>query len=77
MRGRYLRQKYKVDPQYEYQKLNEQFGVCAICGKGETRTRGFEQRALSLDHNHDTTAPRGSFAETATRELAISAMMLA
>lgn len=44
----------------EYREVeNDQFGVCAICGKGETTERDGELLWLAVDHDHDTNENRG------------------
>lgn len=49
-----LRKKFGITLEQFNQILEEQNGVCAICGKKETRVcRGTKCR-LSVDHNHET-----------------------
>lgn len=44
----------------QYQKLFEkQHGLCAICGKPETRIHRGSVARLSVDHNHETGKVRG------------------
>ena len=60
-RDKQLRAGYGIDTS-EYQRLlTQQAGVCAICGKSETKLRNCSQdeRALSVDHDHGTGAVRG------------------
>lgn len=40
-------------------KLQEQCGVCAICGKKETVKNQYGIRRLNVDHNHITNKNRG------------------
>ena len=44
----------------QYQNMfNVQNGVCAICGKGETRIRNEKVCQLTVDHDHQTGRVRG------------------
>jgi hypothetical protein len=55
-RDKQLRADYGIDTS-EYQRLlSEQAGVCAICGKAETKLRNCSQdeRSMSVDHDHST-----------------------
>jgi hypothetical protein len=59
MRHKYLITTYNITLADERELLNRQLGVCAICGKGEEKTRGHSKRSLSIDHNHQTNVVRG------------------
>ncbi|MFB9446540.1 endonuclease VII domain-containing protein [Dactylosporangium vinaceum] len=50
-----LRDKYGLTPQQYDRMLQDQGGLCAICGQPETRRgSGGEPRRLSVDHDHRT-----------------------
>lgn len=60
IRNAKLRQKYGSTLLAYNQLLEEQGGVCAICGSAESiRSTVGEIRALCLDHNHKSGEPRG------------------
>jgi hypothetical protein len=52
--------KYKMTPQDYYNMLEEQKGVCAICGKPETRKHNVSGKLqrLSVDHCHNSNKVR-------------------
>jgi hypothetical protein len=56
-RGRILKL-YGITLEWYEQKLKEQNGVCAVCGKEETALYKLNVRQLSVDHNHKTGKPR-------------------
>lgn len=59
-RDKELRRNFGIDGLKEYEeKLNDQNGVCAICGQPETTVRDGRTLPLFVDHNHDTGAVRG------------------
>ena len=44
----------------DYDKMvDEQHGVCAICGKPEIRKNQYGIKPLGIDHNHNTNKTRG------------------
>ena len=49
----HLKKTYGVSPEWYDQKLKEQGGVCAVCGRDNGKRR------LAVDHNHQTGRPRG------------------
>ncbi|MFI5907777.1 endonuclease domain-containing protein [Dactylosporangium sp. NPDC051541] len=54
-----LRDKYGLTPEQYDRMLQDQHGLCAICGQPETRVgSGGEPRRLSVDHDHRTGAVR-------------------
>lgn len=58
--NRALKKRYNVTLEEYEQLLEEQAGVCAICGQPEkTKDYSGAIRKLSLDHNHITNKPRG------------------
>lgn len=58
-RGKDFRKKYGIGFA-EYEKLLEQQnGVCACCGRGETKIQNGAVRLLSVDHDHTTGDVRG------------------
>lgn len=56
---RHLKAKYKLTEDEYLRLLDEQGGVCAICGKPETVRRGAAEPRLSVDHDHKTGRARG------------------
>jgi hypothetical protein len=50
----YLRLKYNLSVEEYNRMLEAQNGVCAICGKNETRICKGSKCNLSVDHNHET-----------------------
>ena len=54
-----LKYHYGMTVQEYTTKLLEQNGVCAICGKPETKAVRGKIQSLSVDHNHDTGVIRG------------------
>lgn len=56
---RHLKAKYKLTEDEYLRLLDEQDGVCAICGKPETVRRGAAEPRLSVDHDHATERVRG------------------
>lgn len=64
-------QKYGVDPYWYEKKLEEQHGVCAICGKPETaKFRGKVVR-LSVDHDHRNGKLRGLLCAACNRAIGL------
>jgi hypothetical protein len=60
--ARVLRMKqrtYGIEPKEYLRLLENQGGVCAICGKPETKIYKGKLAFLSVDHNHQTGAVRG------------------
>ncbi|HVI40499.1 MAG TPA: endonuclease VII domain-containing protein [Anaerovoracaceae bacterium] len=49
--------------------LKEQMGVCAICGKPETKVLNGTVASLAIDHCHDTGAVRGLLCIKCNRSL--------
>lgn len=60
-RGRYrhLRDSYGITPEIYQDMLNEQNGVCAICGRPEQRKLNNKIKKLPIDHCHTTRQVRG------------------
>lgn len=54
-----LNQLYGISLDEYMTLLEQQGGVCAICGQPETRTLKGDISALSVDHNHTTNTVRG------------------
>lgn len=54
-----LNRYYGMTLEKYYELLKAQNGVCAICGKAETRTRKGVLQRLSVDHDHTTGKIRG------------------
>lgn len=52
---KWLQYKFGISAEEYNKKLQEQNGVCAICGKSET----VKNRSLAQDHNHKTGQLRG------------------
>jgi hypothetical protein len=62
--------RYKIDGEYYAKLLNEQGGVCAICGGKETHTyKSGKLKELSVDHCHDTGKVRGLLCVNCNRGL--------
>jgi hypothetical protein len=55
-RNKKLKRVYGIDIQTYAQMLESQGGVCAICGKGETRSTS---KNLQVDHCHNSSRVRG------------------
>ena len=58
VRNKQLSADFGIDMSEYLRMLNDQAGVCAICEKAETKSRGHDVRALSVDHDHNTQAVR-------------------
>lgn len=60
MRDKYMRRKYGLSMERYQELLQEQGGVCAICGRVERRRTKFgEVWGLVVDHDHETGELRG------------------
>ena len=57
--NRYMKFRYGVTLERYIELLKEQGGVCAICGKEETRVNQWGPCRLSIDHDHNTDKVRG------------------
>lgn len=63
-------QKYGIHIEDYQRKLQEQGGVCAICGKAETiKDKRGKIRQLSIDHDHKTGIIRGLLCSDCNRGL--------
>ena len=60
-----IRRTYGITLQQYNQMLEDQNGVCAICGKADE----VEGRRMAIDHNHDTGEVRGLLCGTCNRGL--------
>ncbi|HYT41604.1 MAG TPA: endonuclease VII domain-containing protein [Methylomirabilota bacterium] len=49
-----LKSRYNITLEEYNIMLDKQRGVCAICGKPETKVMRGKVKALSVDHNHET-----------------------
>ncbi len=58
-RNSHLMRKFGINVDLFREKLIEQNGVCAICGKPETTVQNGEIQPLSVDHCHTTKKVRG------------------
>ena len=58
-KGKHFQKKFGITIAQFQVMLENQNGVCAICGKPESGTRNGVTRWLSVDHNHETKAVRG------------------
>lgn len=54
-----LKSKYGITEAQYNETLEEQNGVCAICGQEERRTRNKKRVSLSVDHCHESGEVRG------------------
>jgi len=59
LRHKERERKFGISSETYAQMLQEQNGVCAICGNPETATRLGVVKALSVDHDHKTGRIRG------------------
>lgn len=55
----HLRAQYGIDDSRYQELLVQQYGVCAICKKPETRVIFGSLAQLAVDHNHETGSIRG------------------
>lgn len=62
-----LRDRFGITLDEYKQKLLQQKGVCAICGKPETLTFKGKLRSLSVDHNHITNQIRGLLCDSCNK----------
>ena len=58
-RHSHLQSTYGISDVDYHRMLDAQGGVCGICQQPETKSRGFDDRKLSIDHDHETGAVRG------------------
>ena len=54
-----LMSKFNISPEEYNIIFEEQYGLCAICGKKETATRLGKIKKLAIDHDHETGQIRG------------------
>jgi hypothetical protein len=59
LRHKERERKFGINSETYFHMLQQQNGVCAICGNAETATRLGVVKALSVDHCHDTGRIRG------------------
>ena len=58
-RDKELRKNFGISLDDYLAKLDDQFGVCAVCERPETAVRNSRKLWLAVDHNHTTNAVRG------------------
>jgi hypothetical protein len=63
--------KYGVTADWYEQKVREQGGLCAICGKTESAKHRGKLVRLSVDHNHKTRKPRGLLCAACNRAIGL------
>ena len=61
-----------IIPEQFNQMLDEQGGVCKICGKPETATRSGAVKTLGVDHDHDTGEIRGLLCQNCNTALGLA-----
>lgn len=54
-----LKRRYGVTPEWLAETFDAQGGVCAACGRPETKTFRGQIRMLAIDHDHETGEVRG------------------
>jgi hypothetical protein len=71
--ARELRETYGISPDDYNEMLSTQGGVCAICGKAETRTHGRTgtEFRLAVDHDHETGRVRGLLCQGCNRGIGL------
>lgn len=67
-RKRYIEREFGIKYEDYDRMLEEQHGVCAICGKPETKPNA---KYLAVDHNHETGEVRGLLCNNCNRALGL------
>ena len=67
-RKRYIEREFGIKYEDYDKMLEEQRGVCAICGKPETKPNA---KYLAVDHNHETGEVRGLLCNNCNRALGL------
>lgn len=67
-RKRYIEREFGIKYEDYDKMLEEQHGVCAICGKPETKPNA---KYLAVDHNHETGEVRGLLCNNCNRALGL------
>jgi len=67
----YRIRKYGITKEDYDSLLDNQGGLCAICGKEETYTLAGKPRPLSIDHDHETGIVRGLLCNACNRAIGL------
>jgi hypothetical protein len=71
MRQNSLKKNYNITLEDYDRMLDEQQGLCAMCGRPETTSNQYSIKRLSVDHNHKTGKVRALLCSTCNVKLGV------